>query len=577
MKYANLILRPLLLSMLGLLPLSGCGGGGHGSAPSTGPTLTSITLAPANASIAAATTQQFTATGHYSDSSTQTLTAQVTWSATGVATISSTGLATAGASNGSATITATLGSVSGSTPLTVTGGTGPTLDSIAVTPANSSLIGGATQQFTATGTYSDNSTAVITNLVSWSATGPATIVASTGLATAVNTTGTATITASLGAVTGSTQLSVTAAPNSNIMQITVNGSLCNSQTSNGYFNKPCVSATICNPDGSACQTVTDLLLDTGSYGLRVFRSAIQNLTLAQTSSGSGALAECVQFADQSSLWGPVQVASVQLGNEPRVQVPIQVIDASFARAPASCGTPDTSPVIAGYTGILGVGPLAEDCGQGCVTDGTIGTYFSCTGTTCTGATASLANQVRNPVASLPVDNNGVLVQLPVVPTSGAPSVNGSLILGVGTQTNNARSGQFLFTTNGSGDFRTSFNGITDIGFADTGSNAIYFSTPQQTALPLCSGSFSAWYCPPAPAPFSATNISLSGPSQAVSFSIRNFTADFSNSSNDVFPQVGGPSNFGFDWGLPFFFGRNVFFGIKGTNAPGFGTGPFVAY
>ncbi len=87
------------------------------------PTLTSITVAPANATVAVGATQQYTATGTYSDSSTQNLTSQVTWASsnTTAATISSTGLATAVAA-GSATISATLGSVSGSTGLTATPG-----------------------------------------------------------------------------------------------------------------------------------------------------------------------------------------------------------------------------------------------------------------------------------------------------------------------------------------------------------------------------------------------------------------------------------------------------------------------
>src|SRR5262249_10843973 len=68
-------------------------------------------------------TQQFTATGTYSNGSTQNLTSQVTWASsnTAAATISSTGVATAAAA-GSTTISATLGSVSGSTGLTVRSG-----------------------------------------------------------------------------------------------------------------------------------------------------------------------------------------------------------------------------------------------------------------------------------------------------------------------------------------------------------------------------------------------------------------------------------------------------------------------
>ncbi len=87
----------------------------------SGPTLMSIAVTPANTSIAAGATQQFTATGTYSDSSTQNLTSSVTWSssAAATATISASGLAT-GAGAGSTTIKATSGTISGSTTLTVT-------------------------------------------------------------------------------------------------------------------------------------------------------------------------------------------------------------------------------------------------------------------------------------------------------------------------------------------------------------------------------------------------------------------------------------------------------------------------
>ncbi len=84
----------------------------------------------------------------------------MTWSSgtTTTATISAAGLAT-GAGVGTSTITATSGAISGSTSLTVTAAT---LQSIAVTPANPSIAKGATQQFTATGTYSDGTTQNLT-------------------------------------------------------------------------------------------------------------------------------------------------------------------------------------------------------------------------------------------------------------------------------------------------------------------------------------------------------------------------------------------------------------------------------
>ncbi len=84
------------------------------------PTLSSIAVTPVNRTISTGTTQQFTASGTYSDGSTQDLSAQATWvsSSTGVATIGSSGLATA-VNPGSTTISATLGGITGSTTLTV--------------------------------------------------------------------------------------------------------------------------------------------------------------------------------------------------------------------------------------------------------------------------------------------------------------------------------------------------------------------------------------------------------------------------------------------------------------------------
>jgi Big-like domain-containing protein len=88
----------------------------------------------------------------------------------------------------------------------------PTLVSIAVTPTNPSIAMGLTQQFTATGTFSDNSTKDITGSVTWSSLTPsvATIIAG-GMATCVGT-GSTTIKAVSGSVTGSTTLTVSAAP-----------------------------------------------------------------------------------------------------------------------------------------------------------------------------------------------------------------------------------------------------------------------------------------------------------------------------------------------------------------------------
>ena len=166
--------------------------------------LTSISVAPSVVSISAGTTQQFTATGSFDDGSTQLL-QSVTWnSSSNSATITSSGLAT-GVTAGTATITATSGSISGTASLTVTGAT---LVSIAVT-GNPTMAPDTTNQFTATGTFSDSSTQDISAVVVWTSSSPsnATINAQ-GVATGLAA-GTTTITATYGTISGSTSLTVT--------------------------------------------------------------------------------------------------------------------------------------------------------------------------------------------------------------------------------------------------------------------------------------------------------------------------------------------------------------------------------
>jgi hypothetical protein len=198
-------MKNLLLSVVVVFAglLAGCSSGS--------PTLQSIAVTPAAPSVAAGLTQQFKAVGTYSNNSTQDLTSTATWSSsnTAVATISG-GLAKGITANATAvTITATASGVSGTAALTVTA---PVLDSIVVTPANASVPVGTLTQFTATGTYSDNSTQDLTATATWSSSDTTTAaIAAGGLATALTINATTTITATSGTVSGNTQLSVVAA------------------------------------------------------------------------------------------------------------------------------------------------------------------------------------------------------------------------------------------------------------------------------------------------------------------------------------------------------------------------------
>ena len=167
----------------------------------------SLTISPLSPSIFVGSTRQFSATGHYSDGSTRDLTSTAAWtsSKTSVATIASPGGLATGLAKGFTTIKATSGGFSASTTLTVGA---VTLQSITITPPTATISMGATQQFSATGNYSNGSPSDLTNSVTWSSSPkPVASISSRGLATGLKA-GTATITAKSGGINKSATLTV---------------------------------------------------------------------------------------------------------------------------------------------------------------------------------------------------------------------------------------------------------------------------------------------------------------------------------------------------------------------------------
>jgi uncharacterized protein DUF3443 len=357
----------------------------------------------------------------------------------------------------------------------------------------------------------------------------------------------------------------------NVLTITINPS--SAVCTNG--NDPCTQVTICQAGTSTCQTISDILVDTGSSGLRVFASA---LTLTLPASNIG---ECMFFGGGTD-WGSVHTVDVMLGNEPAVSVPIQVVDPTFAGQYTSAGAPasnicnvasvDASPSQVGHNGILGVGVFQFDGGV----------YYNCVPLPCMAISPSTSQQVQNPVGLLPVDNNGVIVAMPSVPASGLPSLTGSLILGIGTASNNQPSGVTVLPTDSSGRIVTQFTPDPSISFGiiDSGSNVLFFNDLSLlNQNQLCPSPYSFLYCPsPSPLNLTAVNMGASGAhSSLVNFEIADPRPAL-NAGNFVINNVGGPAIFSgtFDWGLPFFFGRTVFVGLEGKTSV-LGTGPFFAY
>ena len=354
-----------------------------------------------------------------------------------------------------------------------------------------------------------------------------------------------------------------------------------------YVDAAFVSVTVCVPGTSTCQTIDDVLVDTGSSGLRILSSALTTVMLPQQKAPNGdPVAECLTFLG-SFTWGPVETADVQIGGEKAGSVPIQVLSDTEFKIPSGCTSSgfhsaDTLSTL-GANGIVGVGLFAQDCGSACeqpVQAGSInpGWYYECPSSgTCQAIAVSLAQQVVNPVVLFPSDNNGVIIELPAL--SGATAtVNGSLVFGIGTQSNNGLGGATIYTAPGF-EFTTTFNNHAYPGsFIDSGSNGYFFA--DTTGITECGGNEAGFYCPSTTLNLQATNQGSNGANGTVSFSVADAATLFTNVSDKAFSDLGGPTSSStvnyFDWGLPFFFGRNVFNAIEGKSTPG-GTGPYWAY
>ena len=161
-----------------------------------------------NGALAAGVSEQLSALGTYTDSSTQSITSQVTWKSldTTIATVSNSGMLTS-LKAGTVGITATMGSVTGNANVTVTSAV---LTTINVGTPSPSLASGGTEQLTATGVYSDASIQSLTTQVIWGISDQTVAaVAGTGVLTALKA-GSVTVTATLGSVSGMGSVVVTA-------------------------------------------------------------------------------------------------------------------------------------------------------------------------------------------------------------------------------------------------------------------------------------------------------------------------------------------------------------------------------
>jgi hypothetical protein len=369
-----------------------------------------------------------------------------------------------------------------------------------------------------------------------------------------------------------------------------------------FANLAFVSVTICQPNsndtGANCQTIDDVQVDTGSSGLRILSTAstatfLQSLPQQFAGGTSVPVVECAQFADGFS-WGPVVSADVVISSEKASAIPIHVIGAPApfnTDVPSSCSNgameEDTVATL-GVNGIIGVGVFAQDCGSACAGAAVTGVYYSCptNGSSCSPIAEPITSQVSNPVASFTTDNNGVILELPMA-ANGAASATGALVFGIGTESNNSLGSATVLTVepstgNSPGSFDVSFDSTDYPGsILDSGSSALLFTDSSLT--PCAQGTAGQGFYCTAASNLTATLTGTNGTQTTATFSVGDATTMFGDSPNGAaFPQLAAPSNTNpdlagvFDFGLPYFYSRNVFTAIEGMSAGGT-QGPYYAY
>ncbi len=407
-----------------------------------------------------------------------------------------------------------------------------------------------------------------------------------------------------------TTTTTTPPPLTNFTTITIDGGpAALSVGPNGYTaaNTPYVSVTLCAPGSPAnCQTIDHVLVDTGSVGLRIFASVINASLLGalplETDSASNPVGSCYGFVD-GYIFGSVRQANFQIGGETVANMPFMAIaDAGvFSTVPSSCssggGSNENSVQAFGANGVIGIGVTATDCGSACTGAGGFGaaTYYDCPNTGCGAVIARIPSasapfqQLPNPVAAMSVDNNGTIISLPAAPSAGQATMTGTLYFGIGTQTNNTLGSATVLTASpsassaGVGFLTAVYNGVSlNESFLDSGSNVYFFV---DRTIPTCTQSqLQGYYCPTSAELLSPTLQGQNGATVSAAFTLNN--AQTLASVNDaVLPGIGANPNLvgilsayprSFDFGLPFFYGRNLYTAIEGRSAGGF-TGPYFAY
>jgi hypothetical protein len=361
---------------------------------------------------------------------------------------------------------------------------------------------------------------------------------------------------------------------SSAITVSANGKNCLS--GNSYTNEICGAVTVCVPNTNTCDTISGLLIDTGSAGLRVFKSVLTKTanSLPSFEVSSNPVAECVTYGDGSTQWGPIVSADIKIGGKTASNLHMQILNPNFGSIPSSCNTSsmDTSPSSSRFNGILGIAPWINDCGSDCASYSDSNWYFSCSNNSCQSIAMDTSDQLQNPIRYLDSGLDGYMISFPKVELNGASSLEGYLFLGSNAATHLNVSTNPFSTDSSSGTFYMTASSNSYSTLMDSGTNVYLLSSSMDSSLTECSGSYSGYFCP-----VSTLLLTLGFD---FSFTAQINVTNLNQLSNNlVLPDIAAAGSDSFlILGLPFFYGRNIVFVLDGEYSSAYNqTGPLIAF
>ena len=339
------------------------------------------------------------------------------------------------------------------------------------------------------------------------------------------------------------------------------------RTPHGGFNRLLVSVTVCEPGTERCATIDDVMIDTGSTGLRLEASAVPAWLWLPAFPGPGGrpLAECLRFVHDTA-WGPLHRADVRLGGLTAKGLPLQVIDDLGGPQPPACPRSDVPPT---SNGTLGVGQHLYDCQGACEQRAGAPGVFVQDGAFWSPVEGAIepAYRLPNPVSYLPGHDNGIVIELPAPPAGSAREVAGTLTFGVDAVAGDGAGTASILHLDAAGRFTTVLDGRSyPASYIDSGTETYIL---RDDSLPRCRDM--AWaYCVEPRRTLDAEMVGIDGKRIPMNFGVGNYQSvreRHAGASDDVAEAAELQSD-AVVWGAPFFLGRRVSLVMDGRSVPG---------